>query len=476
MILKRFYDDKLAQASYLVGCAATGEACVIDPNRDIDPYIVAAAEEGLRIVAVTETHIHADYVSGSRELGHRTGATLFLSDEGDADWKYAFADEPNVRLVRHGDTIRIGNVRLDVVKTPGHTPEHIAFILTDEPATSMPLGAFTGDFVFVGDVGRPDLLERAAGFEGTMEAGARVLFESIQRFKRDYPDTLLVWPAHGSGSACGKALGGVPVSTLGYEKASNWGLRASGEENFVREVLSGQPEPPAYFKEMKRINKLGPAILGGFHRPPRLGAETILSHLEDGSIIVDLRPSAEYQAAFIPGTVNIPEDRSFSRWAGSLLPFDRPIYLLAEHEEAVVEAVRDLAMIGLDRVDGWFGLEVLQTFEALGRRLESVGQIGIEEALRQIESGEAFLLDVRGAVEVEEGRIPGSRHIALGSLPSRAGELPRDRTIVVHCHAGSRAAIGASLLRALGFDRVATLWGGYEQYAAHGLPVETSTR
>lgn len=309
-----------------------------------------------------------------------------------------------------------------------------------------------------------------------MEAGARVLFESIQRFKRDYPDTLLVWPAHGSGSACGKALGGVPVSTLGYEKASNWGLRASGEENFVREVLSGQPEPPAYFKEMKRINKLGPAILGGFHRPPRLGAETILSHLEDGSIIVDLRPSAEYQAAFIPGTVNIPEDRSFSRWAGSLLPFDRPIYLLAEHEEAVVEAVRDLAMIGLDRVDGWFGLEVLQTFEALGRRLESVGQIGIEEALRQIESGEAFLLDVRGAVEVEEGRIPGSRHIALGSLPSRAGELPRDRTIVVHCHAGSRAAIGASLLRALGFDRVATLWGGYEQYAAHGLPVETSTR
>ncbi|MCH7944476.1 MAG: MBL fold metallo-hydrolase, partial [Armatimonadetes bacterium] len=285
MILKRFYDEKLAHASYLVGCVATGEAIVIDPGRNVDPYIEAANKEGVRITAVTETHIHADLLSGLRELSARTGAQMYLSDEGTEEWKYAFADDPKATLVKDGDSVRIGNVRLDVLASPGHTPEHISFILTDEAAADQPLGAFTGDFVFVGDVGRPDLLERAANIKGTMEPGARQLFDSIQKF-RSFDDGLIIWPAHGAGSACGKSLGGVPVSSLGYEKLSNWALKIDDEQEFVDEVLSGQPELPKYFAMMKKLNKEGPAILGGFKMPPRIGGDRVLDLLESGEQVV----------------------------------------------------------------------------------------------------------------------------------------------------------------------------------------------
>ena len=268
MLLKRIYDTKLAQASYLIGCAATGEAIVVDPNRDIDQYLRAAADEGLTIAVVTETHIHADFVSGSRELVERTGAQLLLSDEGDADWKYAFASAASATLLHDGDSFMVGNLKFEVMHTPGHTPEHLTFLVTDTPATDRPMGAITGDFIFVGDVGRPDLLERAAKMQGTMEASARTLFRSLQRFKQ-FPDHLQIWPGHGAGSACGKALGAVPSSTLGYERFANWGLATTSEDEFVQAVLAGQPEPPKYFAEMKRINKMGPAILGGMARALR---------------------------------------------------------------------------------------------------------------------------------------------------------------------------------------------------------------
>ncbi|MEO8623348.1 MAG: MBL fold metallo-hydrolase, partial [bacterium] len=203
MLLKRFYDSKLAQASFLLGCQVTGEAIVVDPNRDIDQYLRAAEDEDLRITQVTETHIHADFVSGSRELAAKAGAQLLLSAEGGEDWRYAFAAESNARLLKDGDGITVGRVHLDVIHTPGHTPEHICFLVTDGAATDWPMGALTGDFIFVGDVGRPDLLERAASMVGTMEASAHALFHSIQRFKT-YPDYLQLWPGHGAGSACGK--------------------------------------------------------------------------------------------------------------------------------------------------------------------------------------------------------------------------------------------------------------------------------
>ena len=214
MLLKRFYDDKLAQASYMIGCQVTGEAIVIDPHRDTDVYLRAAKEEGLEIAYVSETHIHADYLSGSRQLAKRTGAELVLSGEGDDTWQYGFTEEAGVRVVQDGDQIKLGNITLEVMHTPGHTPEHISFMVTDGAATSEPMGVLTGDFIFVGDVGRPDLLEKAAGFADTMEASARVLHGSLERF-RELPPYLQIFPGHGAGSACGKALGSVPSTTLG---------------------------------------------------------------------------------------------------------------------------------------------------------------------------------------------------------------------------------------------------------------------
>ena len=213
MIIRNFYNDKLAAATYLVGCGATGEAILIDPLRNIAPYLQKAKDEGLRIVAVTETHIHADFLSGLRQVVAETGATGYLSDEGDSDWKYAFAGETGMKLVKHGDKILVGNLSLEVIHTPGHTPEHISFLLVDHPAGDTPHSLFTGDFIFAGDVGRPDLLERAAHVVGTMEKGARVLYNSIKETS-ELPDSLLIWPAHGAGSACGKSLGGSPVTSL----------------------------------------------------------------------------------------------------------------------------------------------------------------------------------------------------------------------------------------------------------------------
>ena len=239
MLLKYFYDEKLAQASYLVGCAATGEALVVDPMRNIMPYLRVAEQEGLRITHVTETHIHADFVSGSRELGAATGATLYLSDMGDANWKYAYADEPNILLVRDGDSWMVGNIKVEVLHTPGHTPEHIAFQITDTKTASRPIGIFTGDFLFVGDVGRPDLLEEAAGYMGTKEVGARQQFQTVERFK-GMPDYLQIWPGHGAGSACGKALGAIPSTTLGYEKLTNPAFQLADENAFV-DLAAGRP-------------------------------------------------------------------------------------------------------------------------------------------------------------------------------------------------------------------------------------------
>jgi len=466
MILKRFYNTAISQASYLVGCAATGEAVVIDPNRDVESYIQAAAEEGLRITAVTETHIHADYLSGSRELADRTGARLFLSDEGTADWKYAFANQPNVTLVRDGDSIRVGNVRLDVRKTPGHTPEHISFVLTDEPASSQPLGAFTGDFVFVGDVGRPDLLERAAGIEGTMEAGGRQLFHSLRSFANAMPDSLLIWPGHGAGSACGKALGGVPVSSLGYEKAANWAFRYEDENEFVGAVLEGQPEPPKYFAMMKRLNKEGPAPSPA--APIRIGAHRLGELVASNAIVLDVRSAAESARGFVPGSMVLPAGKSFLTWAGSLLPYDKDLYLVAGDEAAAHAAAGELALIGLDRVKGWMGPDALRAYEQGGGTLATVGTATPSE----IEAKGLPVVDVRRGYEYAAGHVPGAHSFPLAQLEANVDRIPRNGELVVHCAGGVRANIAASILCAAGIGNVRVIPGGFPEWQESGKPVE----
>ena len=472
MLLKRYYDEPLAQASFLIGDTVAREAVVVDPHRDVDLYLKAAETEHLRIVAVTETHIHADYLSGTRELARRAGATAYLSDEGDADWKYGWGHEPNVKLVRNGDAIRAGRVRLDVLWTPGHTPEHVSFVVTDEAASPEPVGVLTGDFVFAGDVGRPDLLERAANMQGTMERGARTLFASLARFRDSLPGHLLLWPGHGPGSACGKNLGGLPVTSLAYERLTNWGVKTTNEAEFVREVLAGQPEPPVYFKHMKRMNKDGPAMHGEFREPPRLDDAGLPAALARGEIVVDLRPTKAVLAGAIPGAFSIPVGTSFPTWAGWLLPYDQPISLLSNDGARALAAVRQLAMIGLDDVRGWYGPGAFEAWPRANGPLAVTPSIGAREAFERAARGELVLLDVRAAAEHAGGRVPGARHIPLGELAARARELPLDRPVAVFCEGGTRSRIGVSVLRRAGFTRLLDQGGGFVEHAEVGLPVE----
>jgi len=459
MLLRRFYDDKLAQASYMIGCQATGEAVVVDPHRDTAVYLRAAADEGMAIRYVTETHIHADFLSGSRQLALHTGAELLLSAEGGEDWQYAFAEEAGARLLREGDHIQLGNVRLTVLHTPGHTPEHLSFAVTDGAATTEAMGVLTGDFLFVGDVGRPDLLEKAAGIVGTMEAGARVLWKSLKRFE-ELPDYLQILPGHGAGSACGKALGSVPSSTLGYEKLVNWAFQCADEAEFVAKVLEDQPEPPVYFAHMKRMNRDGPPVLDELPDPSRLSPDAVAAHLREGDTVVDLRSRGDFASGHLPGSLNLPWGQDFTNWAGWLLPYDAPIYFLASDQDQARGAARDLTLIGIDRSEGFADIGALDWWSAEVAPLQRTTVIDWREADRAMEEDDALLIDVRSLTEWKEGHVPSAAHIHLGELREGARTLDHERPIILYCRSGNRSAIGASLLQAAGFSDVRNVEGG----------------
>jgi hydroxyacylglutathione hydrolase len=422
---------------------------------------------------VTETHIHADFASGARELAARTGATLYLSDEGGEGWRYTYAARHGAVLVKDGDGFDVGNIHIEVVHTPGHTPEHVSFLVTDGAAADRPIGMLTGDFVFVGDVGRPDLLERAAKVAGTMEAGARSLFRSLQRFKA-LPDYLQIWPGHGAGSACGKGLSAIPHSTVGYERMFNWALGVEREDEFVAAVLAGQPEPPRYFAEMKRINRDGPPLLGGLRRPERLPDPRLPALVAAGALVIDTRHAADFADHHVRGTINIPLDRGFTTWAGWLIPYDRDFYLVVDDgcEECAEQAARDLTMIGLDRLAGCFGSAALGG-SAVGE-LDHVPQITSDELAARLAAGSVRVLDVRGAAEWEAGHLPGAPNIPVGYLTDRLGEIPRDRPLVLQCRTGARSMIAASVLKANGFTEVLNLAGGYQDWTRRGHPTETA--
>lgn len=471
MFIKRFFEPKLAQTSYLIVCQGKAEAIVIDPNRDVDQYIQAAEAEGSKITHITETHIHADFCSGARELAARSGGRLYLSDEGDADWKYAFAQADDAVLVKNGDHIKVGNIDLEVLHTPGHTPEHISFLITDTAAADEPIAAATGDFIFVGDVGRPDLLEKAANMKGTMEAGARTLWKSIDAF-RARPDWLQIWPGHGAGSSCGKGISAIPHSTLGYEKRFNWAFQCKTEQEFVDNVLAGQPDPPKYFAEMKRVNKVGPRVLGGFTRPPQKSLADLTAAIASGARVVDMRSSTEFGFGAVPGTVSVPMGGSFTTWMGWLVPYTEDFFLIGT-AATVDTAVRDLAMIGLDRIGGWFDPSVIAEWAAASPSpLMQVPQIEAVDLAHSIRNGGVTLVDVRNVNEFAAGHIDGAIHIPLGRLTERMDEIPREKPIVMQCAGGMRSMIGASLLKGRGVDRVINLSGGYSAWTKAGLPVK----
>ncbi len=462
MFLRMLYDDHLAQAAYLMGCQRTGEAVVIDPERDVDRYIEMARSNGLRIMAVTETHIHADFLSGSRELAERVGARVYLSDEGGPDWTYRWIDKKpgggryDAELLKDGDTFRVGNIEIRAVHTPGHTPEHLMFMITDLGAgATEPVGITTGDFVFVGDLGRPDLLESAAGMQGVKEGFARTLNRSASRFL-DLPDYLQVWPGHGAGSACGKALGAVPSSTVGYEKRYNASLKLAGREReFVDFILSGQPAPPLYFARMKYQNRDGVPLLGELPRPRRLDASD-RSRLDGRRVaIVDTREWPAFRDGHVPGSLWSPQGVQFPMVTGSYIEPEEAIVLVCEPER-VESLVRVLVRIGLDRVTGF-----LTPADVAGAGpLERTPEISAAELRSELGAAGPFVLDARNEHEHAEGAIEGALNIAHTRLRPRLGELPRGERIVAHCRSGVRSAAATAFLRREGYDAT-NLAGGF---------------
>lgn len=461
MYFKHIYDKTLAQASYLVGCQAKGEAIVIDPQRDIDVYLKVASENGLRITHVAETHIHADFLCGSRELAAVTGADLYLSDEGGEEWQYEFPHQG----LKHGDKIHVGHLSLKVLHTPGHTPESLSFLLYDHPSTDQPVMIFTGDFVFVGDIGRPDLLEKAAGMKGTQEVGANQMFDSIRRFS-ELPEFIQVWPAHGAGSACGKSLGAVPVSTVGYEKIRNWAFQYDNDkEGFVDFLLEGQPEAPRYFGMMKHLNKVKRPLLVEVPRHPRLTKEEFLTAYDRGIKVIDTRDKADFSRGFIPGSINIQGKNSFSTWMGWILNYEEQFILVADGEQ-MEDLTRKLMRIGMDNNYGY-----IDSIDDLGLELQIADLIDFDSFRDEVDNDNVQIIDVRGINEYNKYHIPGADHVFVGTLNDNLDKIPQDKEVIIHCQSGDRATIAYSLLRHHGFENVRNYPGGMKEWQEKAVQV-----
>ncbi|MCS6966719.1 MAG: MBL fold metallo-hydrolase [Candidatus Kapabacteria bacterium] len=467
MFFRLLYDEVLAQASYLVACEATGEALVVDPTRDVDRYHELAGRNGFRITAVAETHIHADFLSGSRELAQRTGATVYLSGAGTPDWRYRWAHN-GATLLHNGDAFRVGQLLVTVLHTPGHTPEHLCFAITDRGrGATYPVGVFTGDFLFVGDVGRPDLLESAVGEQGVARKSAEELFESLQILET-LPDFVQVWPGHGAGSACGKALGATPQSTIGYERRYNPALQIANRERFVEFVLRGQPDPPLYFARMKRLNRDGVPLLG---RMPQLRSLAVseLRLLPPEAWVVDTRSWDDFRKGHLDGALFAPLTRAFPTVVASYVPEDAPVVLIVSGQ-LVSEVVRQLVRVGIDTFLGYLEPRAL---EHPGFSLRTLPEIEVEEISVPRQRHEVVLVDVRNQDEYQAGHIPGALHAPYARLPEYLERLPREAELVVYCQSGERSAYAAAYLQRQGF-RVQLYRGGFREWLLLGRATQHS--
>ena len=454
MVIERFEVSGLAQYAYIVSDG--GEAVAIDPIRDIDRYLDYLRTRKLRLKRILETHIHADFAAGSVELAEATGAELAFSgyDEGE---RYVYA-MPH-RAMRDGDVVTIGGVRLEARHTPGHTPEHLSFLLYEKNVVQ-PLAMFTGDFLFVGSMGRPDLLGEEA------KVGlAHELYRSAKYRLADLPDGLLIYPGHGAGSFCGAGMGERATTTLGYERATNLYF-SYGEEEFVREILASAPPMPAYYPRMKMLNAQGAPPLHGIPGDRALTAEEVAATQED-VVLIDLRSVEAFAAAHIVGSINIGAGLNFSLWAGWLLASSKRIVLIADAGNAE-ESRRALVRVGLDNIVGVLPME---TWIEEGRDFETMKLRSVIEVERERSS--LFLLDVRNADERTRGIMPGAHSVAVGDLPQHLQQVPRDAKIVTVCASGYRASIAASLLAREGYDDVSIMDGGTTAWTRRSLPLVT---
>jgi hydroxyacylglutathione hydrolase len=462
MLLRQLFDPGLAQYSYLVSCQQTGEALVVDPQRDVERYLELAEAEGLTLVAAVETHVHADFLSGARELAARFGLRAYLSGEGGADWGYRWGrglegDPPQATLLRDGDTISVGEVELRALHTPGHTPEHLCFVVTDGgAAASTPIGLLSGDFLLVADLGRPDLLDKTAGGGSTAEEAARELFASLRRLE-GLAGHLQVWPAHGAGSSCGKAIGAVPTSTIGYERLHNRALlrAAEGEDAFVRGILEAQPTPPTYFGRMKRDNRDGPPLLRRLPRPRRLGADDLGPIARHGeTIVIDTRTDrSAFMAAHLPDALHAPADRSFSAAVGAVVTEPTRAIVLVVEESSLEDVLRSLVRIGYDRVVGYCLPATLEEYFGNGGEKGTIPSADFAEVRRVTDDAATLVVDVRDVFEFARGHVPGAVNAPYTRLPEYLRErIPAGRRLVVHCETGARSAVAAAWLVAQGRD------------------------
>ena len=457
MYFKQFYLGCLAQASYLIG--SDGEAAVVDPRRDVDVYLEEARGQGLTIRHVIETHLHADFVSGHRELAARTGAQIAFGAKAEVTF-------PHVAL-RDGDEIRVGKAVLRVLETPGHTPESISILLVDREVSEEPQAVLTGDTLFIGDVGRPDLL----GARVSAEELAGQLYDSLHGKLLTLPDSVAVYPAHGAGSLCGRNISSETSSTIGQQRRFNYALRSMPRDEFVRMMTTDLPEAPAYFGRDVRLNREGPGALADLPAPPSLTVEELGRRLSAGTVALDTRPAAEYGTAHLPASMHIALTGQFASWAGTLLSPESPIVLVAQDEDCVAEARLRLARVGLENVTGYLAGGIRAWHEA-DRHLARTEQISVEELRDRLhENPRLAVLDVRRPAEWRAGHIPGAAHVPLAELASRTGELDRARTFAVICASGYRSSIATSLVERLGLPPATNVVGGMNAWSGAGYEV-----
>jgi hydroxyacylglutathione hydrolase len=447
MILKRYFIEGLAHASYLVG--AGGEAAVVDPKRDVDDYIADAESGGMRIVAILNSHPHADFASGFPELARRTGARIYTSHRAPVQYERVAAKD--------GDRIRIGNLEIEMWETPGHSPDSLSFLVRENEA---PTVIFTGDLLFVGDVGRPDLRDADADPRGLAEK----LYDSLHRVLK-LPDDVKIYPAHGAGSLCGRALGSAPFSLVGQERVTNWAALIRDRAEFVREMVSNLPDRPPYFSYDVGVNLRGAVPLSEL---PELRAMTGLEVEEaasGGAIVLDTRSSPIFGAGHVPGSLNIGlASAMFSTWVGFMIPGDSSIVLVVDSPKDAAKARLELARIGFDRVSGYMEAGHLE-------KLQQISQISISDLKRDLLDHSApYILDVRTPGEWKKEHIEGAHHIPLPELPRRLEEVPNSRPVATVCRSGYRSSIAASLLQKNGVPQVKNIMGGMAAYMEVAAP------
>lgn len=469
MLLERFEDKGLAHYSYALGCESAGIVAIVDPRRDVDVYREFAHRRNLRITHVLETHIHADFASGARELAERTGAELWLSayDAGEL-YEVAFPHHP----MHDGEALTLGNVRIEARHTPGHTPEHVAFLgfeLARAPTT--PAVMLSGDFLFVGSLGRPDLIGEAA-----KHGLANALYDSVRMVLPPLPDGLEIHPAHGAGSMCGSGMSARPMSTLGFERVANPYLRAGlGRNAFVAEILGHVPPFPPYYKRMKQLNARGPATLELARGLPAIPLHEFHALVERGHVVVDVRDQLSFGAGHIPGALSVGLAGSQSTWAAWVVPYETPLLIVCDDAADAEITRRALARVGLDDVQGFLEGGMTAWIEG-GLSMAHTRQISPIELADELPRGRMAVVDVRNDEEWRDGRVAGARHLMAGTLAEHATTLPRAGvTLALICASGYRSTVAASVLERTGFSNLVNVTGGMAAWQHAGLPVERQT-